>query len=762
MGQKRDQKISRVASSVAFALTMLEFGQKAHSQVVTYTALDLIITRQSLLTPYALNDRDQVVGDTYSNSNSNSLVPFIYTPSTSGATRAAQLSGGTFTTVPGITASSSSIAMGINNAGLVVGSDGNTGEGFLYTTGAASATEVSPLVTGGSLSFSGVNKNGIAVGTSSTGAGYSTAVTYNLSSGTTTDIGSSFTSSLNNSYGIAINDSATALAIGAPPASTNSYGAHFQPFVAKPAAGGGVAITNVGNAVEAAIQPGGTYPGYFVNPGIGLDAQGDVAGTVGSTSTATYRPFLSNLTGYLYNGSSGSVSNVGIYGNVNAVANVSTGVEIVGSAYVYNPVTYGHEFDAFTQLNGNFVNIAYSVPGYTLTSVLAINSNGDLIASGYNNSTGSANTRYLLLAATPVPSLTYTGAVSNIWNTSAANFTPVNYADGSFVTFDDTATGSTTVSISSTVTPGSVTFNNSSKSYVVNGSAIAGGATVGLTLSGTGTVTLNNTNTFAGPVSIGNKATLIIGATGKLASNAITFSKNATLLVQNGGTLSSSGLSLSLATGSLFTVAPTTGTKFVLQVNSLTNYGGNLDLGNSDMILHNGSASSVFSEIADPYNSGIISSVARADTTHLTALGFMQNSDDGTPSGNAIYSHFDGVQVYASDVLVKYTYYGDTNLDGKVDGSDYSRIDNAFLQDNYNYGTLSGWQNGDFNYDGVIDGSDYTLIDNAFNTQGALISSIIATPTAELSSAIAPVPEPAAMTLAVVAVLGLLARRGRV
>ena len=28
-----------------------------------------------------------------------------------------------------------------------------------------------------------------------------------------------------------------------------------------------------------------------------------------------------------------------------------------------------------------------------------------------------------------------------------------------------------------------------------------------------------------------------------------------------------------------------------------------------------------------------------------------------------------------NDVLVKYTYYGDANLDGKVDGSDYSRID---------------------------------------------------------------------------------------
>jgi hypothetical protein len=78
---------------------------------------------------------------------------------------------------------------------------------------------------------------------------------------------------------------------------------------------------------------------------------------------------------------------------------------------------------------------------------------------------------------------------------------------------------------------------------------------------------------------------------------------------------------------------------------------------------------------------------------------------------------FDGQSVTSTDVLVKYTYYGDANLDGKVDGSDYARIDNGYLTH------ATGWNNGDFNYDGVINGSDYTLIDNAFNIQGAAIPS---------------------------------------
>jgi hypothetical protein len=60
-------------------------------------------------------------------------------------------------------------------------------------------------------------------------------------------------------------------------------------------------------------------------------------------------------------------------------------------------------------------------------------------------------------------------------------------------------------------------------------------------------------------------------------------------------------------------------------------------------------------------------------------------------------------------------------LEEKVDASDYSRIDNAYLTP----GT-TGWCNGDFDYDGVINGSDCTLIDNASNTQGASMQAPIA------------------------------------
>jgi hypothetical protein len=112
-----------------------------------------------------------------------------------------------------------------------------------------------------------------------------------------------------------------------------------------------------------------------------------------------------------------------------------------------------------------------------------------------------------------------------------------------------------------------------------------------------------------------------------------------------------------------------------------------------------------------------------------------QNGTTGSPTGTALYSSFDSVNVANSDVLLKYTYSGDAILSGKGDDIDYSRIDSA-------YGTIAtGWYNGDFNYDGVINGSDYTLMDNAFSMQGAQLASAITTD--QIAGPVAAVPAPA-------------------
>ncbi len=164
-----------------------------------------------------------------------------------------------------------------------------------------------------------------------------------------------------------------------------------------------------------------------------------------------------------------------------------------------------------------------------------------------------------------------------------------------------------------------------------------------------------------------------------------------------------------------------------------------LDLTDNDLVDHGGNLATIngllragFAAGTGYWNgAGIGSSVAAAGT--LFALGEAQPAAAGT---------FDGEAVGPADVEVRYTYYGDANLDGVVNAADYLRVDVGF------FNRLTGWQNGDFNYDCVVDGSDYTMIDNAFNVQGAALATAMATSTA------APMVETAAPVAAVPAASG--------
>ena len=150
----------------------------------------------------------------------------------------------------------------------------------------------------------------------------------------------------------------------------------------------------------------------------------------------------------------------------------------------------------------------------------------------------------------------------------------------------------------------------------------------------------------------------------------------------------------------------TTGLTFAGAANA---WQGIIDLSDNDMDVQGGSLANITNQIKQGYNGGrwngiggILSTSAAADTTHLTALGVIQNNQSGVGSVHGS-NPFDNFSPNAGDILVKYTYYGDANLDGKVDGSDYSLIDTAYLADK-SHPTVTGWYNGDFNYDGVVNG----------------------------------------------------------
>ena len=246
-------------------------------------------------------------------------------------------------------------------------------------------------------------------------------------------------------------------------------------------------------------------------------------------------------------------------------------------------------------------------------------------------------------------------------------------------------------------------------------------------------------------------------------SDTYQFAANATAGISN---RSIGGLNIANGAYAILPTATTSQTRQLLIVNgsglvlagTTGNWTGSLNVANNDLDLPGASLATVTNQLKQGYangtwnggggngaggnntgqnnTGGITSTVAAADTAHLTALGVLQNNQSGTALFNAAHL-FDGNTPGVSDVLVKFTYYGDSNLDGKVDGSDYSNIDNGRLNN------LTGWSNGDFNFDGVVNGSDYTLIDNAFNSQGGQLQAEIAGPTTQAFSVNQSVPEPA-------------------
>jgi hypothetical protein len=127
------------------------------------------------------------------------------------------------------------------------------------------------------------------------------------------------------------------------------------------------------------------------------------------------------------------------------------------------------------------------------------------------------------------------------------------------------------------------------------------------------------------------------------------------------------------------------------------------DLMNNDLILKSGGLAAVEALVLKGFNNGdwkgkaIASSTAANDPIFTTALGTALAGDIGLPT-------FDGETVAATDILVKYTYYGDADLNGFVNGDDESLLLYGLKQ-----GGAPHWEFGDFDYSGHVTGDDYSL-----------------------------------------------------
>jgi hypothetical protein len=186
-------------------------------------------------------------------------------------------------------------------------------------------------------------------------------------------------------------------------------------------------------------------------------------------------------------------------------------------------------------------------------------------------------------------------------------------------------------------------------------------------------------------------------------------------------------LTLGNTTTSSPTLALAPGGNKLLQLTALTiNGNSKLDLNDNDMIVDYTGASPLAS-IQSLINSaraggawtgsGITSGSARNNPAHNTTLGAMEATDYKSVYGPSAL--FDGQSIDNTAVLVKYTYYGDADFNGKVNFDDYVRTDNGFSNH------LSGWLNGDYDGNGVVNFDDYVLIDLAFNTQSGTLGRFV-------------------------------------
>lgn len=232
----------------------------------------------------------------------------------------------------------------------------------------------------------------------------------------------------------------------------------------------------------------------------------------------------------------------------------------------------------------------------------------------------------------------------------------------------------------------------------------------GLTVAGAGTLTLNGFQGYTSLTSNGGITNLnrpLGSATAALpTANTATLTANA---MTNIGTSQRLG-ALNVGATGVAALTPASGKLIDTQSLSIA-FGGQVDLTASGMVVRGATLASVTALITSGlYNGangywdgpGLVSSTAANDG--LTALGVIPNGILGTP----FYTQWpvdkfgfakpEAVNLVGGEILVKYTYWGDADLNGVVDPNVDSLQYQIGLNDNT--GTLQGWLYGDFDYSG--------------------------------------------------------------
>jgi hypothetical protein len=314
--------------------------------------------------------------------------------------------------------------------------------------------------------------------------------------------------------------------------------------------------------------------------------------------------------------------------------------------------------------------------------------------------------------------------VSGDWNTTANWTESVPNAVDASASLLGAIASPQTVFTNTGVTLGALHFDNTS-SYQIAGQGsltmqVSTGSAVMNVLHGSQKINLPvfiASNTTA---TVANGATLTIADPVTIRANK-TLTRNGNVVIQ---------APLIIETGGVLNIGA--GPAAVLAGAPSLASGARVNVQSSAMIIDYHNQASPSSIIQTQLTSGFNGSVWDGDgintssATAATGLGWKDN-----PASQSI--------------LVKYTYYGDVDLNGTVDSNDFNTLA-------ANYGAIAGavWSSGDFNYDGKINSVD-------FNSLSGNFGSTIPAPAVLGAS----VPEPANLLMVAVLSGGTLMRLPR-
>jgi hypothetical protein len=134
--------------------------------------------------------------------------------------------------------------------------------------------------------------------------------------------------------------------------------------------------------------------------------------------------------------------------------------------------------------------------------------------------------------------------------------------------------------------------------------------------------------------------------------------------------------------------------------------------------------------------------------TNSKGVGAIINDYQGSP----VTATFFGVAVGLTDILVRFTWEGDADLDGLVTPTDQFLLDDNFLN---NANSLFGWLNGDFDYQSdFVTPTDQFVLDSAVSEGGGVNPPLVG---GGKSGGV--VPEPGSIALLALGAIGCLNRR---